>query len=166
MGASSTERPPATIKVSEGRYAAYYHLMLNLRSPDFVLEVPVEQRPPRYGTDNRWEFSPDGQFEIFVRKDAFPVAAPKCSTFVVVRMPSTDPTLSDAGGKVAQKRELFDALAQLKDTEGESLPVAIELNPYVRVVTRDPLRLELTECNVFFRHARGAYIDHVDPLAK
>lgn len=159
-------QPPPTIYASEGRYTRYYHLLLKLRPQDFELTVPVDQRQPRYSTENRYEFSESGQFEIFVRKEAFPVPAPKCERYIVVRMPGTDPSTPAAAQKLEQKRTLFDALKELKNSGSSELDVAIELNPYVQVVTRDPLQLELTQCNVFFRQAGGAYVDHVGPVLR
>jgi len=155
-------QPQPTIHVSAGKYARYYHLQLDLRSQDFELTVPVDQRQPRYGTENRYELSENGQFEIFVRKDAFPVPAPRCERYIIVRMPGTAPSAPDATAKLARKRALFDALKALKSAATGQQALVIELNPYVRVVTNHPLRLELTQCNVFFRQADGAYIDHVD----
>ena len=159
-------QPPPTIYASEGKYTRYYHLLLKLHPQDFELTVPTDQRRPRYTTENRYEFGGNGQFEIFVRKEAFPVPAPKCERYIIVRMPGTDPSRADATRKLEQKRALFDVLKELKNSGTGACDVAIELNPYVQVVRRDPLQLELTECNVFFRQADGAYIDGVGPLSK
>jgi len=153
-----------TIHVSRGRYGSYYHLLLTLRAADFELTVPADQRVPRYDTENRYAFSAEGQFEIFVRKEAFGLPAPKCARYIIVRMPATDPSTRDATDKLKRKRALFDAIERLKRSGGSALDVAIELNPYVHVVSRDPLRLQLTQCNVFFRQAAGSYVDHVGPL--
>jgi hypothetical protein len=155
-----------TIHASEGTYTRYYHLLLKLRPQDFELTVPTEQRRPRYETENRYEFKANGQFEIFVHKKAFPVLAPKCARYIIVRMPGTDPSTPEITQKLEQKRALFKALKELKNSGAEALDVAIELNPYVHVVTRDPLQLELTQCNAFFRQAAGAYVDHVGPLSR
>jgi hypothetical protein len=46
------------------------------------------------------------------------------------------------------------------------VPVVRELNPYVKVINRTPLRLQLTQCNVFFRHAFGGYVDDTQPLQR
>ena len=159
-------QPPPAIYPSEGKYTRYYHLLLKLHPPDFELTVPADQRRPRYTTENRYEFSENGQFEIFLRKEAFPVPAPKCERYIIIRMPGTDPSSADAARKLGQKRGLFDALKELKNSAAGARDVAIELNPYVQVVRRDPPQLELTECNVFFRQADGAYIDRAGPLSK
>jgi hypothetical protein len=159
-------QPLPAIHVSEGKYTRYYHLLLKLHPQDFELTVPTDQRRPRYTTENRYEFSGSGQFEIFVRKEAFPVPAPKCERYIIVRMPGTNPSIADAARKLEQKRTLFDTLKELKNSDTGAHEVAIELNPYVQVIRSDPLQLELTECNVFFRQADGAYIDRVGPLSK
>ena len=155
-----------TISASEGKYTRYYHLLLKLHPQDFELTVPTDQRRPRYTAENQYEFSENGQFEIFVRKEAFPVPAPKCERYIIIRMPGTDPSSANAAPKLERKRALFDALKELKHSGAGAYDVAIELNPYVQVVKRDPLQLELTECNVFFRQADGAYIDRIGPLSK
>lgn len=157
--------PPA-IHVSEGKHTQYYHVLLNLRSQDFELTVPASERRPRYGSENRYELSEDGQFEIFVHKDAFPVSAPTCERYIIVRMPGTAPSSPDAAHKLARKRALFDALKELKTAGTGQQALAVELNPYVQVVSRTPLRLELTQCNAFLRQAHGAYIDHVGSLSQ
>ena len=159
-------QPPPTIHALEGKYTRYYHLLLKLHPQNFELTIPTDQRQPQYTTENRYEFSGNGQFEIFVRKEAFPVPAPKCERYIIVRMPGTAPSRADAARKLEQKRALFDALKELKNSGTGAYEVAIELNPYVQVVRRDPLQLELTECNVFFRQADGAYIDRVGPISK
>jgi hypothetical protein len=61
-------------------------------------------------------------------------------------MPWTAPDTPGAKEKIAAKEALLIGV--------------VELNPYVEVVGRDPLQLQLTQCNVFFRHALGAYVDH------
>jgi len=37
----------------------------------------------------------------------------------------------------------------------------LELNPYVKVLNKDPLQVELGYCNVFFRHRDGDYYDRL-----
>lgn len=51
-------------------------------------------------------------------------------------------------------------------TPEEFLPVVLELNPYVEIVSNTPLRLRLTQCNVFCRHAFGGYVADTGPLQR
>jgi len=148
---------PPPVRVTQGRHGDYYHLVLTLRPADFELTVGADERVPRYAGDNAYEFSPAGQFEIFVHQAAFPIAAPQCRRFIILRMPATDPSAPAAADKIAAKKRLFDALANLKQSNAGELSLAVELNPYVRVVRREPLEVELTQCNVFFRQRAGAY---------
>jgi hypothetical protein len=102
-------------------------------------------------------FSSGGQFEVLIPKEKFPVAAPKCGRALILRMPWTDPAARDAAAKVRQKRELYDAIGALK-SGARQVDVAIDLAPYVRVLARDPLQVELTGCNIFFAQKSGAYV--------
>ena len=55
------------------------------------------------------------------------------------------------------KKALFDELMSARKPG----PVILELNPYVKVQQEQPLSLELTYCNVFFRHRNGDYVNHL-----
>lgn len=108
------------------------------------------------------KFSSGGQFEVLIPKEKFPVTAPKCRRDLILRMPWTDPGLENAAAKVAQKRVLHDAIVALAPRGGQAgsgqpVDVTIDLAPYVRVVTEDPLKVELTGCNIFFAQKAGAY---------
>lgn len=166
-GSDGTTRAPGpAIHVSHGKHSDYYHILLTLRPDMFDLSVSEEHRPPPYKERNVYEFAEGGQFEIFIHKEQFPVPTPKCKKYVILRMPATDPSSVGAASKIPQKKALFDRIKLLKESSRGELEVAIELNPYVRVVSRQPLQVELTECNAFFRHASGAYVDHTGPLKR
>ena len=55
-----------------------------------------------------------------------------------------------------RKRALYNALLLSKTTT-----VILELNPYVKVLQKEPLQVELENCNVFFRHKAGDYFDQL-----
>jgi len=59
---------------------------------------------------------------------------------------------------------LYNRIKEMKESGRGSVDVVIELNPYVRVKSKNPLELELTNRNVFFRSAHGRYIDYVGQL--
>jgi hypothetical protein len=78
-------------------------------------------------------------------------------------MPWTATDVPQADAKIAAKKALLARIWKL-ERGPSTIPVELELNPYVEVISRSPLRLQLTECNVFFRQNFGAYIDYSGPL--
>jgi len=136
------------IFANPGRYGPYYHLQLQLTASS--IDFDLSDSTPSSG----------GQFEIRLRPESFPVPAPNCRGPIILRMPWTAPDAPGAKEKIAAKEVLLKRILALRQLSGEVLPVVVELNPYVEVVGRDPLQLQLTQCNVFFRHAFGAYVDH------
>ncbi|GAA4650325.1 hypothetical protein GCM10023116_26080 [Kistimonas scapharcae] len=152
------------IHVSPGKYNDYYHLRFALTPENCKLSIPPTERQHRFA-NNTYEFSESGQFEVFIRKQAFPIPAPHISSeFLILRMPSTAPDTPDAHHHIAAKRALFEQIQTMKSKGKGSVDVSIELNPYVTVLKRTPLTLELSGRNVFFRQAKGEYIDYVGPL--
>lgn len=145
------DRGSPSIVVEPGRYGPYYHLRLELTAPD--IDFAGSDRHARSG----------GQFEIRLRRERFPVPAPNCRGTLILRMPWTPPGAPDAPAKIVAKRALLDRILALADAPGDAVTVVLELNPYVEVVRRVPLRLRLTQCNVFFRQAAGGYVAHTGP---
>jgi hypothetical protein len=142
------------IVVNPGRYGPSYHLRLALTAA----AIDFSSRDKA--------ISSGGQFTVRLRPDHFPVAAPHCRGPIILRMPWTSPVTPDAASKIAEKRSLFERILMLEKNPQAEVPVVLELNPYVEVASRTPLRLELKYCNVFFRHASGAYVDHTNPLQR
>jgi hypothetical protein len=142
------------IVVNQGRYGPYYHLSLKLKAE--IIDFAQSDRVSRSG----------GQFELKLRREKFPVPAPNCRGSIILRMPWTSPRARGAKEKIAAKEELLKRIWALETHPNEVLPVVIELNPYVEVVSRTPLKLQLTQCNVFFRDAYGAYVDAIGPVKK
>ena len=147
--AGGAERP--SIAVQLGRYGPYYHLRLDLTAAD--IDFAASDRHVRSG----------GQFEIRLRRERFPVAAPDCRGTLILRMPWTPPDAPDAAAKIVAKQALLVRILALAGGGGDAVTVVLELNPYVEVISRAPLRLRLTQCNVFFRQAAGGYIAHTGP---
>ena len=145
-------RADAPIVAQPGRYGPYYHLRLELTAAD--VDFAASDRRARSG----------GQFQLRLRRDRFPVAAPRCRGPIILRMPWTAPDTPDAADKIAAKEALLARLLALAEAPGEAVAVVLELNPYVEVVSRTPLRVRLTGCNVFFRQAFGAYVDRTGPV--
>jgi hypothetical protein len=141
------------IIVNEGRFGPYYHLRLDLNAED--IDFSQSDRTASSG----------GQFELRLRPDKFPVPAPHCRGSIILRMPWTSPQAIEAKKKISAKEDLLKRILKLQHSRDAGLSVVIELNPYVEVVSRAPLKTRLTQCNVFFREAFGAYVDHVRPLS-
>jgi hypothetical protein len=141
-----------TIVVNAGRYGPYYHLRLMLTAT--MIDFAASDRRARSG----------GQFELRLRPEHFPIPAPHCRSSLILRMPWTAPTVPDAAAKIAVKQALLARILALEQAPQAVVWVVVELNPYVQVVSRTPLRLQLTQGNVFFRHAFGGYIDSMGPL--
>jgi hypothetical protein len=140
------------VVVNPGRYGPYYHLRIELTAK--AVDFALSDKAIRSG----------GQFEIRLRPEYFPVPAPRCKTSLILRMPWTAPETAGAEEKVAAKRALLQRILALEKDSHASVPVVIELNPYVEVTNHKPLRLRLNHCNVFFRQAFGAYVDHTEPV--
>jgi hypothetical protein len=146
LGLASGETGPV-IAVNPGRYGPYYHLRFALTAA--AIDFAASDRRARSG----------GQFELRLRPAHFPIPAPHCRSALILRMPWTAPNVPDATQKIAAKQALLKRIMALAQVPNAVVPVVLELNPYVEVMSRTPLRLQLTQCNVFFRHAAGGYVD-------
>ncbi|MDP5041263.1 MAG: hypothetical protein NWQ26_10400 [Paraglaciecola sp.] len=125
----------------------YYHLMFNLTAQNVTgIEHSSETEFRQNG----------GQFSLTIDKNAFPIAAPKCKSDIILRMPWVASKVD-----VSEKYQLYLAILRVSEQNKGQLPVAIELNPYVSE-TQDKLVLE--QCNVFFRHSHNHYIPNIKPL--
>ena len=144
----------AEIVVNPGKYHPYYHMRFELRAEG--IDFRRSDNAVRSG----------GQFEIWLRPEHFPVAAPYCRGLLILRMPWTSPQTSGAAEKISAKEKLLARISALEHGPEAAVPVTVELNPYVEVISQNPLKARLTQCNVFFRHASGAYIDHAGPLTE
>lgn len=123
------------IKVNPGKYSNYYHMKFELISGQYKLNT-------EYG------FNEGGQFEVYVPKEHFPIAAPNCNENIIIRMPYSE--------LEAKKRALFDSLVA-----SQTITVTLELNPYINILSSSPLEIELQFCNVFFRHRSGDYFEQL-----
>jgi hypothetical protein len=142
----------STIVVNPGRYGPYYHMRFALTAA--AIDFTTSDRRTRDG----------GQFELRLRPERFPVPAPRCRTSLILRMPWTAPNVPEATKKIAAKQALLERILALEYTPDAVVSVVLELNPYVEVISSTPLRLRLTECNIFFRHALGGYVDDTGSL--
>ena len=147
-----------TVNTTNGK--KYYHLEVSLHKDDFRLTWPEEWFDPQWpeSTSGTCEiYEPTGGFIIFIRKSTFPVPAPNCnSDWLKVVMNGRSDDASDA----QTKKTLWKRLLAVKAGELSEVSAIIELNPYVSVLNKDPLIVELDYCNLNFRTAWGAYVDH------
>lgn len=112
-------------------------------------------------TDNQIRAN-GGQFEVFIRKSMFPIEAPKCETAISLRMPWTNPKLADHQLFIDEKQKMYSKIKRVYEHgDSHGTHIVIELNPYVEKVSEG---FKLTQCNVFFRHARGRYISYIGSL--
>ena len=124
-----------TIKISPGKYSIYYHINYELTSG-------------YYRVDLEYGFNKGGQFQVYIPKEHFSIAAPQCNKDIILRMPYSE--------NEDKKRDLYNKLIA-----SETVFVVIELNPYINVINKEPLEIELRYCNVFFRHRAGDYYDQL-----
>ena len=154
-----------TIHVASGKYQDYYHFRFEFTPVNCELTVPFTERKQKYTDSNEYTFSEGGQFEIFIRKTMFPVSAPHADwEFLILRMPWTSLSNAHANRFISEKRKLFDRIQKMKTKGKGNVEVTVELNPYVTVIKKQPLTLELSERNIFFRQAYGQYIDYAGSL--
>lgn len=146
-----------SIIVQTGKHRNYYHIKYNLTA-DNIAAIPSALDTG--SKKSKIKFKDGGQFEIVIKKSKFPVQAPNCDSFIKLRMPWTNPNSENSAVFIKEKRSIYNKIQALIDKGGEPIEVIIELNPYVELVSKTPLEVKLTKCNIFFRHARGRYIDY------
>jgi hypothetical protein len=144
-----------TIKTGLGPWkSTLYYLCFQMNSSTVLLNNPDTLNG--FGDDGQFEA---GAFSVIVRPSGFPVPMPNSCKGVIVTMPWTGYSESpNAKGNVVAKKALYDQLSALKSNPSGHVNVVLELNPYVTVVQTKPLKLLLTECNVFFRDVNGKYV--------
>lgn len=167
----------------DGVERTYYHLKYALTRENSTLVTPKEWLQCHYAIvwgeainpkgcwcrEPCWDGS--GGFVIYVKNDVFPIPADCNSDWLLLRMnanrspsvyESSEVELSHA---LESKRELWLQIVALHEGRLEQLEVVLELNPYVTVLSESPLRLKLDHCNLYFRTADNAYIDHLNAVA-
>ena len=148
-----------TIKTGPGPWkSTLYFLCFQLNSSTVLFNNPETLNG--FGEDGQFEA---GAFSVIVRPLAFPIPAPGSCKGIIIGMPWTAYSESpDAKANIAAKKALYDQLSALKSNAGGHVNAVVELNPYVTVVQAKPLKLQLTECNVFFRDIRGKYTSNLN----
>ena len=133
-----------------------------MKKGDFSLTHPDEFFDPKYPEiKGACKLQDNGYFNIYLKKDSFPVTAPSCqSNWLKLTMKG-----SDAPNSLTRKRELWSKIQKVDSGELDQLQIIIELNPYVRIISADPLELELDYCNLWFRCAYGEYVPHTEAIS-
>ena len=163
----------------DGVERTYYHLRYTLTQDNSTLVTPEEWLQCHYSKVwgepinpegcwcNRPYWVGNGTFVIYLKKDVFPVLSDCKSDWLKLRMncnrhvdvyETSEAALEDA---LASKRELWLQIVDLHEGRLEHLEVILELNPYVKVLSETPLILKLDHCNLYFRTADNAYVNHL-----
>lgn len=171
-----------TTRGKDGVERPYYHLKYTLTPDNSTLVTPEEwlqchyckvwQEPinPEGCYHNRCYWDGSGSFIVYIKKDVFPIPSGCRSDWLKLEMKpnrtgrvyeSSEAALAHA---LASKRELWLQIVALHEGRLEQLEVILELNPYVSVLSQTPLRLKLDHCNLYFRTADNAYIDHLNAI--
>lgn len=137
-----------SVVVSHGKYSDYYHIKYTLTNDNFYLH----KKEDSFSVE-------DGQFEIYLNKKKFPIPSPDCDSNLILRMPSTISDDERHEESIKNKKWLYEEIIKVHNSDLNSVDVVIELNPYVRIKSRNPLSLELETCNIFFRTKNNQYID-------
>ena len=140
----------ADVVISTTKGKNYYHLKYSLTKDNIShIDLFTKKEIERNG----------GQFQLLIKKEAFPISAPKCKSDLILRMPWTDSYLTNGQKFINEKNHVYSAIRDVfNSAQNDSLDVYIELNPYVK---RKNGEYELTQCNIFFRQSKGQYIMNV-----
>jgi len=163
----------------DGVERTYYHLKYTLTRENSTLVTPKEwlqchycvvwQEPidPNGCYHNRCYWDGNGNFIVYIKKDVFPIPSGCNSEWLKLEMKpnrservyeTSEAALSHA---LESKRQLWLQIVELHEGRLEQLEVILELNPYVSVLSESPLLLKLDHCNLYFRTADNAYVDHL-----
>lgn len=141
----------------KGKHSIYYHMAFTLNNSNFDFSKDEENKP-YYSYTVQDLKDAGGQFEIIIPVDKFPITSLNCKNDIILRMPWSD--LNNSKG-ISGKIDLFNSLKEIKTLTKDKIDVTLELNPYVKADSKANHGVVLTSCNVFFRHARGVYINDV-----
>ena len=153
------------IYTSTGNYnIKFYHLKFRLTPENTVLandEKLIRKGYSRNPTNYRFNILDEqsdnfncGQFEVFIPVDLFPLSKEKRG-FMILRMAQTLSCEGRTNKFIRGKQDLYFRIKEMVESGIGVVEVIVELPP--------PGYLER---NIFFRAARGRYIDYVGQLKK
>jgi hypothetical protein len=79
-------------------------------SADDIVSISRSKEMPRSEFDDDW-----GQFEVFIPKEHFPVAAPNCRKNIILRMPGVSHEDPLRSAKLDARWNLFQSLYAVKN---------------------------------------------------
>ena len=151
------------IYTSTGNYnIKFYHLKFRLTPENTVLandEKLIRKGYSRNPTNYRFNILDEqsdnfncGQFEVFIPVDLFPLSKEKRG-FMILRMAQTLSCEGRANKFIRGKQDLYFRIKEMVESGVGVVEVIVELPRYL-------------ERNIYFRAARGRYIDYVGQLKK
>lgn len=166
----------------DGVERKYYHLKYALTRENSILLTPKEWLRCKYAIlwdepinpkgcwcrEPCWDGS--GGFVIYIKKDVFPIPADCNSDWLLLRMnanrtPSVyESSEADLEHALQTKNDLWRKITALHEGNIERLEIVLELNPYVTILSEMPLKLKLDQCNLYFRTANNAYVNHTNKV--
>lgn len=156
------------LKAVKAGDSTQYLFEFDLKPYNFELDVPGYNPKLANGQQNNWQFREGGQFNLFIKREYFPVQIPEscCDSYLVLTMPYTNPRLDGGKENIAAKKKLFDAITGLRKKEDGKLMVVIDLTPYAEVVKKKPLEIKLTDRQIYFRQVDGLFVNHARPFKR
>lgn len=117
---------------------------VTLRAGDFVAGPELA----KLATRHQWAWKFDaGVFEVAVKRQAIPVAAPGCRMeYLILKMPAYYPE-NPAQASMAERRAVYDAMAGIQKAGKGGVKVRFDALWYSRQGAKG---VELTTCNIYF----------------
>ncbi len=151
------------IYTSTGNYnIKFYHLKFRLTPENTVLandEKLIRKGYSRNPTNYRFNILDEqsdnfncGQFQVFIPVDLFPLSKEKRG-FIILRMSQTLSCEGRTNKFIRGKQDLYFRIKEMVESGVGVVEVIVELPRYL-------------ERNIYFRAARGRYIDYVGQLKK
>jgi hypothetical protein len=145
---------------SQGRFLVYRHINLILTPENTILsndpritkKLGLSRKPQNYRQnilDEKSENFTSGQFQVYIPVEQFPLAKPK-KGYMILRMPSTSPSNKIF---IKEKQDLYLRIVEMIKNNTGSVSVVVEIP-------------DSKPHNLFFRDARGRYVDYVGQFTR
>ena len=156
------------LKAIKADDSTHYLIEFDLKPYNYELDVSGYNPRLADGKKSNWKFREGGQFNLFIKREYFPVQIPEscCDSYLVLTMPYTNPRLDGGEENIAAKKKLFDAITGLRKKEDGKLRIVIDLTPYADVVKKRPLEIKLTDRQIYFRQVDGLFVNHSRPFKR
>jgi hypothetical protein len=119
------------------------------KAPTFVAHAKdIVSMSPAADTSEQALADQWGQFELRVKKPAFPIAAPNCKSDIILRVPATAPNSKHGQEKLAARWKLFQEVVKLQsEPNAEPVSIPLSLRYYVNRSSKGELALQY--CNAY-----------------